>query len=139
MPTVLSMLELPAPESLDGVDLTSLLRPDGSGALAEPRFLYTEADFTYDLETKVKALGTRRTIRTKRFRLHLDTATGEEQLFDLPQDPFEQRDVASAHPEVTRRLREQLSRFIEAGGDFRAEASLSEEDERLLESLGYVQ
>jgi arylsulfatase A-like enzyme len=137
MPTALSILELPVPDGLDGRPLDVLWQAESPGL--EPRLLFTESDFTYDLETGVKALGPNRTARNKRFRLHLNIETREQKLFDLEADPWEQSDVLAQHPEVARLLLDHLERFMGAGTEPHAAPELSDADEQLLESLGYLQ
>ncbi len=68
-------------------------------------------------------------------------AHGLLELYHVPTDPLEQRDVALLQPETTKVFREilqpRLEAFMEAAGD--EPAGLSAEDMEGLRSLGYVQ
>jgi len=67
----------------------------------------------------------------------------EEELYHLENDPAERHNVADEHPEVVRRLREELQRrfgeeaMVAAGGDDAEE--IDEETEERLRALGYIQ
>jgi arylsulfatase A-like enzyme len=137
MPTVLSLLGVAAPDSLDGVALDVLWK--GGDVALEPRILYTEADLTYDPETEVKALGKNRTARTRRFRLHYNIESHETKLFDLAVDRWEHVDVKAEHPEIARMLLDRLQAFIGQGVEARESPELTDLEKQLLHSLGYLQ
>ena len=74
----------------------------------------------------------------------------QAELYHLSRDPREQTDLAASHPEEVARLRKLIARHQEesrrlraklaggAGDDAQPETTLSEEERRRLEALGYV-
>ncbi len=57
-------------------------------------------------------------LREEGWKYVLDVTGGREELFDLTTDPDEQRNVASLHPQRSRRLRERLAARVEFGQRF---------------------
>jgi arylsulfatase A-like enzyme len=137
MPTSLSLLGVAVPDSVDGVALDALWRAGESGP--EPRFLFTEADFRYDPETRVKSLGPNRSVRSGRFRLHYNLETRRARLFDLEADPWEQVDVAAEHRETAQLLFERLEAFLGGSVGSRKSVELTDSEREILKSLGYLQ
>ena len=133
VPTCLRELGLPVPPDLDGLELQPLLR--GSGSLPERR-LYFEADLDGSMAGRM-VKGKDRAIRAGRYKLHLDTKSGEVRLYDLRVDPGETRDVQADHPGLVQELREDLEAFLAAGRDVPARP-LSDEDLEHLRELGYA-
>lgn len=134
LPTVLEMLALPLPDDVEGHSLLPLVRGR-----------------TNARETVVSRGTARRrySIRDERFRLYVERSeSGAEapRLFELETDPFGQRDVAAEHPTRVAHLLATLE--AEIGADLerarryppdKAEGGiLDPEEERWLESLGYV-
>ena len=64
----------------------------------------------------------------------------EEELYDLREDPFERRNLASERPEAVRRLKEILDRFERAYPPVGegATGAVSESDLAILRNLGYL-
>ncbi len=137
MPTALERLDLAIPPDLDGISLVATwTRPEGS---LPPRTLFSEADFVFDPETKVKARGSKRTARDRRFRLHYDVSTGQRQLFDLSRDPLEQRDVLADRTDEASALFGQLEIFLREDPVYTESPRLSGEELERLRTLGYAQ
>ncbi len=81
-----------------------------------------------------------RTYLEGRWKAAVRRETGRLHLFDLEADPGEKRDVASEHPEVASALSariEAIADSLSAGGARREE--LTDEDERRLRALGYLE
>jgi arylsulfatase A-like enzyme len=79
--------------------------------------------------------------RDRRFKLV--RAGSQEAMYDLESDPAEETDVAPSHPEIARRLRDQLDRAIATWRPWEDEdAALTqreaEEIEEHLSALGYI-
>jgi arylsulfatase A-like enzyme len=123
VPTVLSLLGVPAPLALDGVDLT---RP------IEEREVYTES-----LQGRIQ-FGWRRT--SALYDESLKYVEGAmPQLYDLAADPRETVDLANARPADVKRLERRAEEIRESGGEFVAPRGfLTLEEQSKLEALGYV-
>lgn len=128
VPTLLEVLELPAPEHIQGESLLPLV--EGDETLARPVFSQWLAG------GRIVALrdGEWKYIRVKR----------KEQLFDLSSDPNESVDLLSARQEVLARLQARVDEII---GDSYAFAEtrrtarppkLDQETREQLEALGYL-
>jgi arylsulfatase A-like enzyme len=136
VPTVLALLDIPAPADLDGRDLSPLWRnrtggDDGIAGFAD-RYLFSESDHqiaAFEHNT--------RAVRQGRYKLHHDLLTGIQVLYDLQRDPQEREDLAHAKPDLTQRLRAQLDRIGRARRKKGRGIELSEEEIRKLKSLGY--
>jgi arylsulfatase A-like enzyme len=81
-------------------------------------------------------------VRSARFKLVRSRGT-DDQLFDLAEDPMEERDVRDLHQEETTRLRAALDHELSTWSAFHGEASglsdeQSDEIERHLTELGYL-
>lgn len=103
-PTITDLLGLPADPSWDGRSLFAKDRP--------PRAYFYAANDDY-------LLG----VREGDFKYIYNASRGREQLFDLSRDPEEQRDVARAHPDVCRRLRQRLAAWKVHAGERLARAT----------------
>jgi arylsulfatase A-like enzyme len=125
MPTILSLLGIDAPEGLDGVDLTQPPDP-------------TRAIVAETLEGRVY-FGWSRLSAIYQGPLKLIDGT-RAALYDLSQDPLEQRDLAASRGADVVRLRRRLERI--RGGNGRMLRPLGEELEteevKRLQALGYV-
>ncbi len=121
LPTLIDLLKLKKPDgpSIDGTDLTHLLRGDTKKAwLDRSLFVHVQRAFT-------PPKWDRSAVMTQRWRL----IDGKE-LYDIKADPGQKNDIAAAHPEVVETLRsdyetwwtslktdmEQTVRFV-LGGD----------------------
>lgn len=102
LPTVLDLVGLPVPPGIVGRSLVPALRGQPLpevGGLAEFR-----------KETHAKD-----SWRTERYRLIRETPSGDVELFDVREDPLEQRNIAPEHPDIVEELSRQLERAKNAG------------------------
>lgn len=137
-PTLLELLALPAPVDGDGRSLAGRLRPDPEPLPDGDRALLFHVDW------KKRCVG--RALQWGRWKLvdleHDYSGRGATRLlYDLANDPREEHDLASAHPELVRRLEERLRGEAEALGARSlapAENVLAEMDEATLRALGYL-
>ncbi len=134
VPTVLSILGLVSgTEDWDGMDLSELWRSMPSEEFSE-RVLFSEADHHYVEEPDIF-----RSARYKGMKLILNRQTDEKLLFDLSDDPGEQEDVSPQYPEMTAFLSTALENFGETRAPSEVLPVLSEEEQKRLEALGYIQ
>jgi arylsulfatase A-like enzyme len=126
MPTVLALLQVDAPASLDGEDL---LR---AGANRDARYLFGEADHNNAQPDITRA------VRHRGYKLHFDRLSGRRMLFDLGRDPGERDDRAAAEPAVVADLKARLDRFMQIRGEAGPPARLTPEEVEKLRSLGYL-
>ncbi len=143
VPTVLDLLGLAGEDMpFDGRSLAPLFDPEapdpGLVAYADALGLST---FTYGPEIEEVTDDMLLMVSDGRFKyLHHVLRPAESELYDLENDPRELRNVLSDHPGVARRLRADLmARDPFTKSAEVPAAKLSEEDQRLLRSLGYVQ
>jgi arylsulfatase A len=112
LPTIAHLVgaKLPEGRTIDGHDLSDLLRDPDGAKLHERPFVY------YARNGKPEA------IRVGKWKLHLTKTRGWDQkkqgaftpqLYDLVSDPGEQHDLAAKHPEIVKRL-EKLLQAIDA-------------------------
>jgi arylsulfatase len=130
-PTLFSSLAVPSPLGLDGIDLSPLWQRDVDGL--DLRLLYSEADHHNVIPDAT------RSVRQGRFKLVNDRATGSYALYDLDVDRAELRDVASEHPEVTRRLLERSEQRMDRRVEAPSAAPLDPTEAQRLRSLGYLE
>jgi arylsulfatase A-like enzyme len=129
VPTILSLLGLPAPDGLDGIDLTrTWAAPD----TIPDRLVFSEADHT-DTDHDVHRMA-----RDERYKLHLDTRTDEATLYDLHADPDETHDIAPTAPTQTDRLLTRLRAFMAQEREAIDLGLPSDEELDKLRKLGYV-
>lgn len=95
LPTLVDLLDLkkPAGPQVDGVSLRSELQGQANTSTERTLFAHVQRSFLPPKWDRSAAM-------TERWRL-----IDGEQLYDIVADPGQQRDVASAHPEVVNRLR----------------------------------
>ncbi|MCB9081171.1 MAG: arylsulfatase [Lewinellaceae bacterium] len=97
LPTIAALAGLPVPSSVDGINLSPVLR--GRRKLLSRDFLYWEFP-EYDGQQAIR-LG-----RWKGVRQHLQQGAFPWELYDLQTDPREQNNVAAKHPDIIYRLQE---------------------------------
>ena len=134
MPTLLSLLDVVPPRELQGRSLVDLL--DGSRAP-------DEGESRLGFATAVQRRPGRYAVRSATHKLIHDVVSGETTLFDLRSDPGEQHDISASAPDVARQLSNALEAHLEeltARGPLESiQATLSDEDRRRLEALGYTE
>jgi len=130
MPTLLSLLDVPAPAGLDGIDLAPLW--DDDPAQAADRYLFAEADHGYRQSDQ------KRVVRNSRFKLHFDRLDESIELYDLESDPGEQHNVAADHKDVVKSLRKELAAFMDSARPAVPTTPLTPEEDERMRALGYI-
>jgi arylsulfatase A-like enzyme len=134
LPTVLELLGIPIPGSLQGESLVAAMKG--------------EMDPDVEDEAPVFAEGSLRAVKTVALDSYtrgdwklIETRVPEarRQLFNLRDDPRERHDRFASEPEVAERMGAELQRFRDALPIGHSEAvQLTEEEIRELQSLGYL-
>ena len=134
-PTILDYLELPAPIEGQGESLRPLM--EGEPGIHRPSFAEALIYF-----------GEKKSIDDGRYRLILSPNSGSVELFDLAEDPGERRNIAEEHPEITARLRQELTAHLQQQEEYRqslassGDSEMTTLDDRMknrLRALGYLQ
>jgi arylsulfatase A-like enzyme len=145
LPTLLELLDLPAPEGFPGRSLGGWIA--GEADPLDERPLYSQAESKPERVPHISARLVRDelvwAIRLGRFKLiEYPTRGGRYlELFDLERDPGETRNRASIDPERAARFAERLERWradLSRGGTGRL-PELDPETESGLRALGYVE
>ncbi len=130
-------------EGLEGYSLWPLLR-NGQSALQSPsadlfRLAFSEAGRRPDLYHSVQDATWKLAFNSggKHSRA-ASSATGGFELYNLPEDPLETRNLAVARPEEVRRLRRELVSWMRRASATGDEEEVNGENERALRALGYV-
>lgn len=134
-PTVVELLGVELQHAVDGLSLVSALRGEPDEALQQRRrFVHPHASN--------RAVA----IREGRWKLiwpveRNDHVLGSQvELFDLSEDPAEQRNLAEDHPEVVERLRVAIEPWVRAGrSDPTVKPRLDPGIREQLEGLGYAE
>jgi len=138
-PTLLELLDVPAPDAMQGRSLLALLRGDPDAPPPSPVLL--------DLDTPVARA---RALYHQDAKLILGDPEAwvthpviqPAWLFDRRKDPTEQHDLAASRPRDVERLTEQLQalvQFYRVTGGGPAQAELSPETLQALAELGYLE
>ena len=129
VPTALELLGVPPPPELAGRSLRPLL----AGAQLAPRPAFAEG-FAFDARLQAVLDGELKAIR--------DLTSGRVALFDLEDDPAEQRDLAASRPDDAARLRALLDATLGAAPAVQEPLPLPETvepaTEERLRALGYI-
>lgn len=130
-PTVLALVGAPAPEQLEGVDLSQAwLAPE---SWPPRRAVFSEADRWMAMRPGDR----RRLVRKGRYALHFDELSGRHELFDLELDPDELEDISAREPTLVQALRHELERFESGARELDTDLELSAEELAELQRLGY--
>jgi arylsulfatase A-like enzyme len=106
MPTILEYLELPLPDRIDGRSLAAVLRSPSRSLEARPAYAeqHLRRYKCHRHNPGITCPIDRVAVVDDRFKL-VDTRNPDSrELYDLRDDPYETRDVASEHPEDVARL-----------------------------------
>jgi arylsulfatase A-like enzyme len=107
MPTLLGRCDLPIPERVQGRDLSGHLRGEtGADDLADAVYL----------QGRLGGVGWR-AVRTERYLFSVDRHLAARHLFDLAEDPYQQRDLVEERPDLVTDLRERLVTLAERHDD----------------------
>ncbi len=127
-PTICSLVGVEPPSPRQGIDLSALLdddrHPDGE------RYIYCES------VTPMKYLASGLWGLVGERWKYIQTTRPE--LYDLHNDPGEQRNVLSEHPDIAEMLRDRLEQRLSSETGVGDEAALDDETLARLQSLGYV-
>jgi arylsulfatase A-like enzyme/Flp pilus assembly protein TadD len=129
MPTVLDLLGIEAPDSVEGVSLRPLLRDPESdlGLLAYVESHYPRLHFGW---------APLRGFRDDRYK-YVEAPLGE--LYDLTRDPEESRNLFGDHPDVVKKFAERIRQIEETSSTpQKGPQVLDAETEQRLQALGYV-
>jgi arylsulfatase A-like enzyme len=94
MPTLADLADVPAPEDIDGISMRDALM--GEAQEAQHEYLYWDYGHVRDIYMRAVRTG-----NWKGVQLGVDAPM---ELYNLADDPGEERDVAAAHPEVVARI-----------------------------------
>ncbi len=130
LPTLLELVSLEVPEEVQGTSLAPALRGDSPPS----RSIYFESLYSrlHHGWSELRSI-----VREGWKYIEAPAATGESELYALVEDPDELRNRIAEHPEVARRLREEL-RAQRPQSAPASRPSLREEEQRQLEALGYL-
>ena len=147
-PTLLDLAGLPSNPEAEGKSLRRLLEGDRASG-SRWAFAFTESGFTQDYQ---------RSITSERYKLVYVPDAGDRrvlkgrelELYDLEEDPGETKNLVDERPEVARRLKERLWRWMADGGSRSQSGSgsraktpeavrIDRPAEEQLRSLGYLE
>jgi arylsulfatase A-like enzyme len=131
-PTILALMGIPSSVPRDGLDLSALWK---GGTLPE-RLLFAEADHNNKIDGKL-TVDTLCAVRRGFDKLHFNRYSQQQELYDLAQDPFEQRDLRAQQPELSDQLRRELESFEAGAVAGEAIPAPTAEEQQKLDALGY--
>ena len=126
VPTILDLLGLPGPEA-QGQSLLPVLA-DGS---QDDRFVYSETR----LPSNMFGWSTMHRVRGDRWAW---VRAPRPELYDLEEDPGEQRSLDQSRPELARELDARVGAILDHAADTEERAALSDEELEALQALGYA-
>ena len=130
LPTALSLLGIPQPSTLKGVDLTPLWQK-GSYQLKE-RTIFAEADKLNE------QIDIKRIARREDYKLHYNMLSKESELYNLMHDPKERINIADEQSSMVNVLFSELKRFMQTRYEEENAAHLTPEEIEKLKTLGYL-
>jgi arylsulfatase A-like enzyme len=119
-PTLLGLLEMPVPESMEGQDLSATLRGKRTDGAEMVLLQYENSFFAETPETKFRA------VRAGHWLYTVFFITGPAQLFDLDADPYQLHNLIDSpdHSAVRQQLHDQLAAKLDTlKDDFFARAN----------------
>ena len=134
LPTLLDLVSLEIPREVQGTSLAPALR----GESPPSRSIYFESLYSrlHHGWSELRSI-----VREGWKYIEAPAATGEGELYALAADPDELHDRVAEHPDVARRLREELDSQRSSptrGSSLVSPPSLREDEQRKLEALGYL-
>jgi arylsulfatase A-like enzyme len=135
IPTILALVGIAKPASLDGIDLYPLWQK--SGVKPSLRLLFGEADWN-NLVDNETVDDIKRAVRQQRYKLHYDRVLKEVELYDIVVDPGEKTNVASRHVGIVDSLFGSLKNFMRIEKTGETVPPLSPQEIEKLKSLGYL-
>jgi arylsulfatase A-like enzyme len=126
MPTIFDVLDLSPPGDMAGSSLLPLIRGRDPG---HGRQAFSEA-LLYGEEKK--------SIRDESIKLIYDPVGGRHMLFDLSQDPKEQRNLYRRRPDAAEKMRAKLAAYLKAERTTGKRVELDAETMDNLRALGYM-
>ena len=130
-PTIAEFASVDFGPNTDGLSLARALR---SGAEPAPRTLLgRRRHFPKRFRGE---LGSKFMVRDDRWK-YIHATDGPDELYELTRDSTESRNVLAEHPEIAARLAEQLDAHLSAHPLEEKPTSLTDEERRALELLGY--
>lgn len=140
LPTILGALGISAPEGIDGVDLSDVLRGETEARLASrPVFLYRQFYTPGRKLRKVVLDGEQFAVRDGAWKLILAADEGRRELYHLGHDPDELENRYEAEPAVIARLTPILDAWRRRVSVPAGEQILDEAGRAKLRALGYVE
>jgi arylsulfatase A-like enzyme len=132
MPTILDYLGIEVDSAMHGKSLLPFMT---SGSELPERTGYSEAIGTHDVEKGLRALVT----RDWKYTYH--AGDGSEKLYLLREDPGEERDLISTHPEKAGEMKDELFSILRtlSSVDTTQDGEMDEVTKNALRALGYVQ
>ncbi len=136
LPTVLDLMEIPAPEALDGRSLVPALRGlSGKGVFKERSFEFSERHYQGTLQS-----------RFDNDHHLIETTVGEKvKLYSVPEDPQEKNNLVLTHPDVVSQKGSELRSLIrdlelehDRVGSAEAVVQPNSQEIERLRSLGYL-
>jgi tetratricopeptide (TPR) repeat protein len=136
MPTVLTLLQIPVPSSVQGESLTPLFYQQKKTLEGLANYCYGECFLPYN---KYHFSGIE-TLRTEPYRfIQNKFHEGVYELYDLKKDPKELVNIIEKEPQVAQELRQKLKEIIELYTEkYDAEMTLDTRTRAALHALGYT-
>ena len=135
-PTILDLLRIPIPDDMDGVSLAHDV-VETAEVERQDLMAFSQVGLNDAAPDKNLIAAT-----TPEHKYILDLVSGDEELYDLNLDPGETRNVATSHPDVARKFREEVLRFRRIQMAKRSTivegVEIDDELREQLRSLGYL-